>query len=543
VPKFDWSKTYNQNEEMAYGPFQPITTLTASWGVATAITINPHGYVTGMDVLIRGATQTAFNGRVNVTVVDDTTFTYKVPDATPATTTGTLTCSNMVQYWKAALATATVAGDTPDSAPTKWTRIYGILPNADDGVYINNRLVVITAYTPGATTYDATSVYTKSDFLASSDVQDEIHVDWYEAFRINQGSSDELLDLKKFGDDTLVCLKGKSWGVLSGLSGDWSANARLDMRDKEYGLSANGASVVAGANVYFLSDKRGVVSLRQTEQGKVQSVDLPLSDEIQPLIDKIDWTRVSEARMAYWDNKLYVAVPMADKPTILVYDFLTEKWTPRDTGSALKVLEFFKTKFNGVERLFFVSQDGYVNLMEESFGGDEVGTAASVTGLDWEQIVQRWRTRMYATPNNRAGKPMDMGLVMATWDPRYTVAAIYDGQNEVQQVDGDGVTEFTKNRVKYDRPFDAEDYDPTNVNDDFGKPYRQDYSVTLTSDGLYLGSGVQLDAMQDSVHPLSLAPQEGRGVQIEVINLKGRMVLKAVDVGGVWRKQRKGVFI
>jgi hypothetical protein len=48
--------------------------------------------------------------------------------------------------------------------------------------------------------------------------------------------------------------------------------------------------------------------------------------------------------------------------------------------------------------------------------------------------------------------------------------------------------------------------------------------------------------MQESVHPLSIAPQLGRVVQVELTNVEGRMALKTVDLDGVWRKQRKGVF-
>jgi len=87
----------------------------------------------------------------------------------------------------------------------------------------------------------------------------------------------------------------------------------LDMRGREYGLAARGACVLAGTDALFLAGRRGVVSVRQTEQGKIQSLDLPLSWDIEKLIDRIAWPVARQtARLAYWNNKLYAAVPIDD---------------------------------------------------------------------------------------------------------------------------------------------------------------------------------------------------------------------------------------
>jgi hypothetical protein len=643
-----WNPAHNylQDEEMAYGPWVNVTTLTSVGALATAVTGAKHGYVTGQDVTIINATQAEYNGRYCITVVDEFTFTYKFASSltSPATTASTIKCSLMWNHYRCNVG-GSVAGHTPDSNPAEWTQTYTVLPNSDDAIYVNNRLLAITAFTPSSTTeaFDSSSGYGKSDFLVATDVLDEIHVDFFNEFRINQGSSDVLLELQKFGETSLICLKSASWAVLGGVTGgDLSTTISLDVREKEYGVTCNGASV-GGTNVYFMSEKRGVVSLRQTEQSKVESIDVPLSYDIQPLIDRINWTYKTRIRMAYWDNKLFVAVPLDDatqkhaqlipsgaafarfslgsplmrytvtewkprakyhfKPgtelylqlqftsegyqiltteqdfyapdsggridlfqagngttpvtatitesflsgvnnAILVYDFTTKQWTPYDTGRALMVREFYKAKCAGVERLYFVSDDGYINLVEESYAGDQVERGGDVvTGLGFDEIYQRMRSRGYVMPNNRMGVPWLVVPNIKTWNPSYSVTVLFDGVSESQPLDNDGVLAFTRDRTKYERPFDADDWEPTNANNDHATPYRQDYSVPIGDSGLNLGDGVSFHREQIATQVLGISPQAGRMLQIEIINTQGRLTVQSIEVDSRTREQREGVGI
>jgi len=89
-------------DQMAYGPFQSVASLTYAAGVVTCSTVVAHGYVTGADVTIKGASPAQFNGRVPITVVDDYTFTYPLANNTATSATGTILVSNNAQYWTAA---------------------------------------------------------------------------------------------------------------------------------------------------------------------------------------------------------------------------------------------------------------------------------------------------------------------------------------------------------------------------------------------------------------------------------------------------------
>src|SRR5262252_140692 len=118
VPRWDSSATYHGDnpytgavaQEVAYGPFQDVAKvqpanviwqLTSAGTTATCVTAAEHGYVTGADVVITGATPAAYNGRFNITVVDANTFTFQFPGGTSPATGAAIKVSNMSNYWKA----------------------------------------------------------------------------------------------------------------------------------------------------------------------------------------------------------------------------------------------------------------------------------------------------------------------------------------------------------------------------------------------------------------------------------------------------------
>ena len=161
---------------------------------------------------ISGATVAGYNGVFVITVTDADHFTYAVLSGLDSPAVGTITAQTSV----------VLAGQSPDTNPEAWQQIYNVLPNADFAVFINNRLCVPTAYTPGDTTYDASSTYTKTDFIVAMGVGDNIHFDFIQEFRINQGNDDEIVDLVKYNLNTAVVIKGKSWGILSNITADLS---------------------------------------------------------------------------------------------------------------------------------------------------------------------------------------------------------------------------------------------------------------------------------------------------------------------------------
>lgn len=169
------------------------------------------------------------------------------------------------------------------------------IPNADYSLFLGNRLFIPNDV----------------DEVAASDLGDYTrYVPVLQELRINQGSADAIVGLNKFNEQTVVVFKNHSIYAISNVYGDLTGIVQ-DELTSQFGLVARRSVAQVGKDLWFLSEL-GVMSLTQTEQGKLQGVLLPVSDPIQPLIERINWQYAANAVSAYWDNKYYLAVPLDD---------------------------------------------------------------------------------------------------------------------------------------------------------------------------------------------------------------------------------------
>ena len=232
------------------------------------------------------------------------------------------------------------------------------IPRSNNATYFQNRLIV--PHRPAGAL--------KTDVVAVSDILDYTrYLEQINDFRINQGDSDEIVRAYPFGEFAIIFFKTTSIYAVSNLQGDWSANARLELITKEFGLVGPRSIAQVGADVIFLTP-RGVTSIRQTEFNKMQGVDTPLSEPIQPLIDRINWlVAKTTASAAYYRDRYYLSVPIdgaAQNNAVLVYDFLNKAWAGLDTGEAANVKYFQVADFAGVEQLYSFSNAGGIGLYE-----------------------------------------------------------------------------------------------------------------------------------------------------------------------------------
>lgn len=169
------------------------------------------------------------------------------------------------------------------------------IPNSSFALFFQNRLFVLYG----------------RDEIAVSDALNMTRYSITNAFRINRGSADALTGIYAWNDTTVVVTKEHSIYAVSNLIpnslGDFD-QARLEVITRDWGIVAPKSMIAVGSDLIGLS-QRGVVSIRQTETNKLQAVDLPLSDAIQPLINGINWKFAHLAVAAFWDNKYYLAIP------------------------------------------------------------------------------------------------------------------------------------------------------------------------------------------------------------------------------------------
>ena len=516
----------------------------------------------------------------------------------------------------------TLDSTTTGTAPTDadhWTQVSNIMPNSSSATYVQNRLVVASAYNTGTFSSDA-----KVDYIYASDILDEVHTYATQIFRANKGSDEEIVDIAKVTGNQIVLFKSRSVDIVTSFYAGLS-DVRIDTLIPDVGLAAPRAYAVVGPDVFFFAGRKGVMSIRQNELSSYQGVSLPLSESIHSLIDRIDHRQQDKVRMSYHDNKLYVAVPFKDLRTpttqnlltqtvysdisgtpqplsysgltigntyafrlgkneanieaasppawshyrdidgsygeftaaatgvnilpyanggsevtaqlietaygqgnnaLLVFDFLNQQWTGYDTGTDICVKEFFKANYNNTERLFFAGNDGYINLIEEGFSGDESfdGTTDSQLGITPINCDMTTRGYQSMDPNARMIKKGRVNL--KTWDPKFSVKVLTDGVEESQTV----ISDRTKSRTKYYRPSYQADYVVSNTNDDHATPYRQDYSIQLTAAGTAPKTGVDPNRMQEAQEIFSASPRRGRYGQMNISNTQGRVEVTSVNL-------------
>jgi hypothetical protein len=277
----------------------------------------------------------------------------------------------------------------------------------------------------------------------------------------------------------------------------------LDEVTREYGAVGQNSIVQIGSDVAFLSSKRGVTSLSIADNGKVTAVDVPLSEAIQPLIDRINWNAAKGSAAAYHNNRLYMAVPLDGSDynnVILIYDFLMKSWTGYDDGEAIKVKQFLETVHQGKRRLFFLSTDGFINLYDDTLTDcgfvDEIPDPDNLGRLKVAQISDEVITRGYTAGDIMVKKWKSAELLLATNDPKFVVTTQFEGPEEnyltVTPTNGKAFS-----RVKYDRPFDKADFTQSMVNNDFFTKFREDYSVGLSDET----NGVDISLLTGACSP------------------------------------------
>lgn len=402
------------------------------------------------------------------------------------------------------------------------------LPPSTSGIYFQNRLCVVDGRADAA---HADSVWV-SDFGASGSTLQGSAA--YQSFKINQGSSDRLTALAKFNETTLVCAKSKSIYVVSNIYGtneEIAQNARLDEITRQYGCRAARSWVQVGADLWFMGHRRGVCSLRLTETNALQGVDVPVSRDIQPLVERINWEHADGIVAASHDNRVFFAVPLDDSQdnnAVLVFSTLTGKWAGYDQSDATKVRDWVKFTYAGAVRLGFVSTDGFICLYEDGYH-DHTGDGSGA--ITYNAIAATFRTRGYLGqfPGNKRGIRVTARLL--TWDGAFSATAIADGRGETSSV-----ATVTRDNTAYIRPHGKADWDPVNAAGDWDTPWREDYSLmpdgTQVTDDASAGT-VAFDALQEIEEVWNLRRTRCHHAQIQFASSRGRLEVAATTVQAI----------
>jgi hypothetical protein len=214
------------------------------------------------------------------------------------------------------------------------------IPNCLRGVFAGNRAWLMR----------------EDDTVVASDILDYTRYQIEDDFKLNQGDADKTVAIMAFGAGSLIIFKERSVYRLDNVYGDLG-DMVFSLVTNRYGCLAAESVVNCGSDVLWLSQE-GVASLTLTEQNEVQAAQGALagknrmfSEDIGPLLDRVNGRYTQYAHGTIWNDRYYLGLPVDQAETLgpelvngqetlptgilTVRDLVigqTYRWTPGDTG-------------------------------------------------------------------------------------------------------------------------------------------------------------------------------------------------------------------
>jgi hypothetical protein len=292
-------------------------------------------------------------------------------------------------------------------------------------------------------------------------------------FNVNAGESDWITRLWPYFQEKLVVFKRHSIHMVQDFTLDPTLTTQRQVSNR-IGLCATKCVVELGRDVAFLSELGGIYRLSETIQNQISTEPLPISDPIQPVIDRINWRQAEIWACAQaLSQYAYFAVPLdgvtGGNNAVLVFNMASGLWESapdRWSDPTFLIHALHVTNYEHGRVLFgvdYLNRKIYALYQQESF---------DMVNDDLQPITDVVETRGYTCGNANSFKRYGRAIAnLRTSSPFIQVSAISDGVNEVKALTPNPVT---KDRTKF-YPHGHPDFNP--ATDDPLEPKRQDYSV------------------------------------------------------------------
>jgi hypothetical protein len=375
------------------------------------------------------------------------------------------------------------------------------IPNSNQATYYQNRLWVRKG----------------KDGIAASDVLSFTDYDpLANEFNLNTGNSDYVVATYPFGQNSLVAFKNKSILLLQNVEGSLS-DVTVTEVTRQVGVIGINSVTSIGPDLAYVSNRNiNLLTLTATNNALQHKI-LPLSTKIRKIMDRVNWEVGYKISLGYWNNKLYVALPLDNSlvcNAVVVYNFTTENWYGEWAFSDemnMCIQGWQVVDYLGLQRLHAITEDGRIFVTDE--GQDDI------SGTTVAQISTELLTRAYDTDNlNHFQRRLYVDL--ATNRPTFSVSAFTEGANEESVV----LTDQTYSRSQSWK-FNDSSYDLTNANNDYNRAYRKDYSTG--PDDVQSGTGFEPQMRQELRLPL-ITRRQGRLSWLEVTNTQGFISVMSV---------------
>jgi hypothetical protein len=355
------------------------TTATASNGEVT-MDVTAHGLSAG-DTLTIQAGASPFDGSVDQSVrvtsvpsVNQFTFNLNVVDGSASLTV---------------------------SKPLAIGKGFIHQPAAPWGVVHERRLWLPYWYTSATSPADREI----RDEIVASDIMDFNTFDVIgNQFRPTAGQSDFTVQLTPFTKDSLVIFNRKSIHLMTGISGSL-ADVKSNVVTTEIGCSARKSVVQVANQIMFLSDQ-GIYSITFLDEYNLRGTGTPISETIQPYIDRINQDYAHLSCAVYFNNRYWIALPIDSSVgagnatklnTIIVYNFINGGFESIDTVNSTKfaIRELLVGREGAQNALYLSTEEGGVHKVDGFEGGDVVSLTAGQAVSQTIPVVSQVTTRQY----------------------------------------------------------------------------------------------------------------------------------------------------
>ena len=173
--------------------------------------------------------------------------------------------------------------------------------------------------------------------------------------RVGAGEDDNITGLLSWTNFDLVVFKKRSVWLVDANPTNVVSDFEIKPIHRRVGCPNARTAVQVGSDIFFLSDT-GVRSLRHTIATEHQSELGPaLSEPIQDIIDRINWTNIHTAAAIFWNNRYILTYPHGPSSTMqcIVYNTLTDSWSGTWFGWGAQLFGY-RQQANEVAKMCYV---------------------------------------------------------------------------------------------------------------------------------------------------------------------------------------------
>ena len=345
-----------------------------------------------------------------VVTITATAHNVEVGDLVRISDKGTTGLNSLEQYvvYEKTANTFLFKADAPDSAATTVAvgkrQSIGLgfthMPCPEYAIYHQRRLFMpfkfLSTGSSGSPTITARNV---ADEIIVSDILDQNTYDQIQnQFRIASGGADYTVALQPFAEDNLIVFNRNSIHLISGIGADLG-NSVVREITREVGCCSRKSIAQVGNKIMFLSDN-GVYGIEFDELYNLRGVSVPLSEAINPTIEDINPTLVTNAVGVYHNNRYYLAytpIGQTANNKMMVYNFLNAGWESVDVVNqqGWNIREFVRAGAGGINSLYAITELGGIHLIDSGTAAVDtlalsVGGASTTHSIDAELTTRQY---------------------------------------------------------------------------------------------------------------------------------------------------------